>query len=259
MENAIKYEAKQTELSAEDIKTLTEANIIPKGTPPAQIQLFSRVCYEKGLSPFSKQIHLIPRKSKDGITRYTHQTAIDGFRSIAERTGVYAGNDDYKFNGDRTEFELIKEGSKQPITATATVYKIVGGIRCPFSATARWEEYYPGDTLSFMWKKMPFLMLGKCAEALALRKAFPESLGGLYTNDEMMQADVKEVEIIETKAVEVKDTVKAKPKPKKTNDGIIEAIESASSKMELKTVWMGLTEEQRETFKDKFTEKKNSL
>lgn len=102
-------------------------------------------------------------------------------------------------------------------------------------------------------------MLGKCAEALALRKAFPESLGGLYTNDEMMQADVKEVEIIETKAVEVKDTVKPKPKPKKTNDGIIEAIESASSKMELKTVWMGLTEEQRETFKDKFTEKKNSL
>ena len=78
---------------------------------------------------------------------------------------------------------------EQPITATATVYKIVGGVRVSFSATAIWDAYCPQGNESFMWKKMPYLMLGKCAEALALRKAFPNDLSGVYTDDEMAQAD----------------------------------------------------------------------
>jgi phage recombination protein Bet len=156
---------KTNELTNDDVKLLISSNIIPSGTPKDVIALFGKVCAEKQLSPFSKQIHLIPRAGK-----YTFQTSIDGYRSIAERTGVYAGNDDYLFNGTKTEFELIDNKILKPTTATATVYKIVGGLRCPFGATARWEEYYPGKSLGFMWDKMPFLMLGKCAEALALRK-----------------------------------------------------------------------------------------
>jgi phage recombination protein Bet len=187
-ENLVKY---NNELSKKDIDLLVSTSIIPKGTPNDVINLFGKVCQEKGLSPFSKQIHLIPRAGK-----YTFQTSIDGYRSIAERTGVYAGNDDYKFDGNNTEFDLISNKILKPTTATATVYKIVGGLRCPFSATARWDEYYPGKQLGFMWEKMPFLMLGKCAEALALRKAFPEALGGLYTDEEMRQAD-KTVEVAE--------------------------------------------------------------
>ena len=69
-----------------------------------------------------------------------------------------------------------------------TVYKIVGGQRCGFTATARWDQYFPGEKQGFMWKKMPHLMLGKCAEALAIRKAFPAELSGLYTQEEMQQA-----------------------------------------------------------------------
>lgn len=194
MEQLQKYEPQQIELSDKDIQTLVQANIIPNGTPKEQVAIFGRVCKEKNLSPFSRQIYLIPRKdTKTNTTRYNIQTGIDGYRVIAERTGQYAGNDDYLFNGDRTEFELLDAGIKQPTTAKATVYKIISGLRCSFSATARWEEYYPGGTMGFMWTKMPFLMLGKVAEALALRKAFPEALGGIYTTEEMQQADVNKV------------------------------------------------------------------
>jgi hypothetical protein len=73
-----------------------------------------------------------------------------------------------------------------------TVYKIIGNVRCPFTASARWDQYYPGDEQGFMWRKMPHLMLGKCAEALALRKAFPAELSGLYIKEEMDQADAEQ-------------------------------------------------------------------
>lgn len=206
-ETLVTYKGNGVQLSDEEVKLLVSSNIIPKDTPKDVISLFGKVCNEKQLSPFSKQIHLIPRKDwNSGQTRYTFQTSIDGYRTIAERTGVYAGNDDYRFDNGKTEYDLLRDNIKQPITATATVHKIVGGVRCPFSATARWEEYFPGEKMGFMWKKMPFLMLGKCAEALALRKAFPEALGGLYTDDEMKQADkIKEIEIIENPAEVLRD------------------------------------------------------
>jgi hypothetical protein len=69
-----------------------------------------------------------------------------------------------------------------------TVWKILSGVRCPFTATAHWAEYYPGDAQGWAWKKMPHVMLGKCAEALALRKAFPAELSGVYTFEEMEQS-----------------------------------------------------------------------
>lgn len=177
-------------LTQRDIDTLVAVGAIPKGTPPDVIEFFSRCCAESRLSPFKRQIHIIKRWSKDG-DRYTIQTGIDGYRARADRTNLYAGNDEYRFDEGITEYEMVKQNRKPPITATATVYKAVAGTRCPFTATARWEEYYPGEKQGFMWDKMPFLMLGKCAEALALRKAFPDELAGIYTDEEMAQADRK--------------------------------------------------------------------
>jgi phage recombination protein Bet len=178
-----------SELSAKDVETLISVGAIPRGTPENVIRFFSRACAESRLSPFRKQVHLIKRGSQDG-DRYTLQTAIDGYRTIADRTGRYAGNDDYVFNGTSSEWDMVESGKERPDTATATVWKIVGGVRCPFSATVRWKEYYPGERLGFMWNKMPFLMLGKCAEALAIRKAFPEETSGIYTDEEMISSDV---------------------------------------------------------------------
>lgn len=182
------------QLTKNDVQTLIQVGVIPNGTPDSAISMYAKFCAESNLSPFKKQVHLVKRWTKDG-DRYTIQTGIDGYRAIANRTGQYAGNDDYRFDEGLTEYEAIKNKRNPPTTATATVYRIVGGVRCPFSSTARWDEYVQTgkNGVQPMWAKMPYLMLGKCAEALALRKAFPEEIGGVYTDEEMAQADVVEI------------------------------------------------------------------
>lgn len=178
METITKYEPM-------DISVLVKAGIVPEGTPKEMVDVFAGFCREKNLSPVQRQVHLVRRGNK-----FTIQTGIDGFRTLAERTEKYAGSDDYLFDEGLTEFQMIKEGRNKPITATATIHKLLpNGQIFPSKATARWDEYYPGEQLGFMWKKMPFLMLGKCAEALALRKAFPEALSGVYADEEMQQAN----------------------------------------------------------------------
>lgn len=162
---------------------------VAHGATDDELQMFLYQAQRTGLDPLARQIIFQKYNTKDG-PRVSIITTIDGYRLTADRTGKYAGNDDYHFNDDLSEFEHIKQhkDGDYPITATATVWKIVRGQRVPFSATARWDEYYPGENKGFMWRKMPYLMLGKCAEALALRKAFPMELSGIYTQDEMAQA-----------------------------------------------------------------------
>ena len=127
-----------------------------------------------GLNLFQRQIYGIKRKG-----RLTIQTGIDGYRLVAARTGQHAGTSDVVFQ---------VEDSRYPTAATVTVSKLLpNGAIGQFTATARWGEYAQQN--SPMWGRMPFLMLGKCAEALALRKAFPGELAGIYTSEEMMQAD----------------------------------------------------------------------
>lgn len=155
--------------------------------PSGELDKFMHLVEKLKLDPISNQIHLVARyDKKKGRDVYTVQVGIDGYRVVAERTGVYAGNDDPVFNNGASQFAMVEKKLK-PLTASVTVYKVVGGVRCPFTATAEWSAYCPGGA-DFMWTKMPYLMLGKCAEALALRKAFPEALSGVYTDEEMAQA-----------------------------------------------------------------------
>jgi phage recombination protein Bet len=145
---------------------------VANGATNDELKLFLYTAKRSGLDPLARQIHAVKRAGKMVI-----QTAIDGYRLIADRTGKYAGNDDPVFDNE-----------ENPRVASVSVWKLVEGVRCEFKATARWDQYFPGEAQGFMWRKMPHLMLGKCAEALALRKAFPAELSGLYTNDEMEQA-----------------------------------------------------------------------
>lgn len=195
--------------------------LVQKDFPPEKVELIKRMvaptatddelalflyqAQRTGLDPLARQIVFNKFNSKNG-PKMSIITSIDGYRLCADRTGKYAGNDDPTFEG---EIERIKA----PERASVTVYKLVGGIRCPFTATARWSEYYPGDDKGFMWKKMPYLMLGKCAEALALRKAFPAELSGIYTDTEMEQAQESYVEAEYTESTPVQSLQLSQPKP----------------------------------------------
>lgn len=161
-------------------------DVYAKGASDVEFANFILVSTRTGLDIFKKQIYLVSRwDSRLDKNVFTPQAGIDGFRAVAERTEKYAGNDDPIFTGETKE--------KYPDKALVTVYKIVEGIRCPFTASARWSEYYPGEKIGFMWKSKPHLMLGKCAEALALRKAFPNTFTGLYESAEMDMAQVETV------------------------------------------------------------------
>ena len=152
-----------------------------------ELRLFIQVCKGAQLNPFLRQVHFVKRwDSREGREVGAIQVGIDGFRSIAESSGAYAGNDDPIFNGER-KITYGKDNKELmvPESATVTVRKIIQGVIADFTATARWDEYYPGEKMGFQWHIRPHLMLGKCAEALALRKAFPKLLSGMYAQEEM--------------------------------------------------------------------------
>lgn len=157
---------------------------VAKGADNDELQMFLTVSARAGLDPFTKQIHLVKRWSKaEGREVATIQTGIDGYRAIAEKTGKYGGSDD-------ATFTFAKEGDKIPESATVKVFKVMGDRTIEIKATAYWDEFFPSnEKLAFMWKKMPKLMLAKCAESLALRKAFPNVLSGIYTHEELEQGE----------------------------------------------------------------------
>lgn len=154
---------------------------------------FLNVAKRTGLDPLAKQLHPVFRwNSKAGKEVMSIQTGIDGFRLIAERSGKYGGQDDVQYHVEQV-FNPVTGEEKKQLVATVTVYKInhKNGERMPVSASARWDEYvqkYNGKPMG-LWVSMPYNQLGKCAEALCLRKAFPQELSGIHTDEEMGQAD----------------------------------------------------------------------
>ncbi len=157
---------------------------IAPGCSGDELRLFAYACQRTGLDPFSKQIYAIKRGGK-----MTIQAGIDGLRSIAERTGQLDGSETF-WCGDDGQWQDVWLGSKPPAAAKTIIHR--KGASHPFVGVARFADYNAGQGL---WSKMPAAMIAKCSEALALRKAFPADLSGVYSSDEMQQAEVETVTV----------------------------------------------------------------
>lgn len=176
-------------------------NSICKGVSNEEFEVFLMACTKTQLDPFMKQIYAVKRKSKkpDGTwgETMTIQTGIDGYRLIAERTGCYAPGPEPTYTHDA-------EGRLE--SATAYIKKQTrDGTWHTISASAYLDEYQQkkGDGAPMgMWVNMPRTMLAKCAEAQALRKAFPAEMSGIYTKEEMAQADVSHIQTISLEQAE---------------------------------------------------------
>jgi len=164
---------------------------IAPGCSNDELRLFAYACQRTGLDPFSKQIYAIKRGGK-----MTIQAGIDGLRAIAERTGQLDGSETY-WCGDDGVWADMWLNSKPPAAAKTVLHR--KGAAHPFVGVARFADYNAGQGL---WSKMPAAMIAKCSEALALRKAFPADMSGVYSTDEMDQA----VETVTVTAAPAGDT-----------------------------------------------------
>lgn len=166
-----------------------------------ELALFAEVCQRVSLDPFARQIYAVKRWNNQLKRKVmTVQTSIDGFRLVAQRTGEYAGQRGPYWCGPDGEWLVDKDGKPRPWLAdkppaAATVGTLRRGFAEPLFSVARFNAYAQRTRdggLTSMWdypSGMGDLMIGKCAEALSLRRAFPQELSGLYTAEEMAQAD----------------------------------------------------------------------
>ena len=165
---------------------------VAKGATDDELELFVQVCKRTGLDPFQRQIYAIKRWDPSvGTEVMQTQVSIDGFRVLANQSGEVGGQDGPYWCGADGRWEDVWLESKPPRAAKVTVLRQGTRFTASFTGVALWDSYAQkkkDGSLTRMWAQMGPEMLAKCAEALALRKAFPAQLSGLYTSEEMSQA-----------------------------------------------------------------------
>lgn len=183
-------------------------NSFANGASDQEFAVLLEMASMRRLNPFLRQVHFVKRwDSQRGAHVWAVQVSIDGMRAIAERTGLYAGQD---------EPEFVEGTDGVPVLCKVRVWR--KDWPRPAVGVAHWAEYVQTirdratskDVPGPMWRRMPHVMLAKCAESIALRKAFPEDISGLYTAEEMGQAD-RDLPIAEAVQTQPRDLPAPRP------------------------------------------------
>jgi len=205
------YKNKYSSLTFSEDQVELIKRTICSGSTNDELMLFMQQCKRTRLDPFSGQIHAVKRKVKDGdrwVEKLSCQVAIDGLRLIADRTEKYIGQTSTMWCDSDGVWRDVWLKKSPPAAAKVGIYR--EGFKDVIVGIARYDSYAQkksDGTPTAMWARMPDVMLAKCAEALALRKAFPHEMSGIYTEEEMAQADnvchQSERGIIQEKNIEI--------------------------------------------------------
>lgn len=199
-----------------------------QGAGQGDLDIFFNYCQRTKLDPFARQIYMINRGGKWGI-----QASIDGLRIVAQRSGNYGGQTPTQWCGEDGVWTDVWLSATPPRAARVGVY--YKDVQNPTWAVAKWESYaVPQNPI---WKKMPDLMLAKCAEALALRKAFPNDLSGIYTSEEMQQADADKKPAEAKPVAQIQQVVEYSAEMVHDAEILIKSIPSVSTIEELRKIW----------------------
>lgn len=191
---------------------------------------FMHVAAGLGLDPLKKQIYaFVFSKDKPDKRRMSIIVGIDGFRAVAKRSGSYRPDDrSARFVIDPAAVDAARNPLGL-ISAEVTCYQFAQGAWFPVTAIAYWDEFAPVtedgtwedsttgkrffkgngkyrlDPAKDNWRKMPRVMLAKCAEAQAIRRGWPEDLSAIYSDEEIDRArtiDLTATELAESAEVE---------------------------------------------------------
>jgi phage recombination protein Bet len=225
MTTALAVREDQTEWNPAQLAALRSLGVerADRGT----LDMFLAACQRTRLDPWLRQIYLNGRfDNRAGQMKWGIQSSIDGLRIVAQRSDQYEGQTKAEwFSLAENRWTDVWTESGPPFAARVGVWRT--RFREPLYAVAHWSEYAVTGSGDFMWRKMPALMLSKVAEALALRKAFPQDLSGIYTADEMAQSGSQ------APAPEAMDEAGRAA----LLEALLDTIETATTDEELRAVW----------------------
>ncbi len=219
-EEATAYKAMAVVEQSDQALVNVLGNSFYPGAKPESIRMVLEYCRAAGLDPMQRPVHIVPMwQSSIGAMMDVILPGIGLYRTQAARTGQYAGISDPEFGPVRTEFIGGQEVTFPEWCKITVKRRMPDGYIAEFSHVERWLECYAikgGKERSVapnaMWTKRAFGQLSKCAEAGALRKAFPE-IGAVPSAEEMQgkSLDASGEEYIDSATGEIVSPTRKEP------------------------------------------------